>query len=124
LSRELYKGVLEGESKGVFLGKISVRQDAQKTDAFQTNKNLILSEKALAHTTPQLEIRANDVRCSHGATIGKLDEEAMFYLRSRGMEILEARTLLVEAFAHEITDRISAAGVRNHLDRILKERFG
>src|SRR6202011_3271000 len=93
-SHELYKGILDGRATGVFNGKIFVRQDAQKIDAKQTNQNLLLSRDAIIHTKPQLEIFANDVRCTHGATVGQLDEDAIFYLRSRGIGAEEARGLL------------------------------
>jgi FeS assembly protein SufD len=105
-SREYYKGVLPGRSHGVFNGKILVRKDAQKTDAKQTNKNLLLSEEALVDTKPQLEIYADDVRCTHGATIGQLDEDALFYLRSRGLGQEDARSLLIHAFATDLIERI------------------
>jgi len=105
-SRELYKGVLDGQSSGVFHGRIIVRPDAQKTDAKQSNKNLLLSEDAVINTKPQLEIYADDVKCTHGATVGQVDAEAVFYLRSRGIGLDEARSMLTLAFANEILDRI------------------
>jgi Fe-S cluster assembly protein SufD len=110
-SFELYKGIFDGRARGVFNGKILVRQDAQKTDARQTNKNLILSDTAAIDTKPQLEIYANDVRCTHGATIGQLDEEALFYLRARGIGRREAREILITAFAGDVIDRIAPASV-------------
>ncbi len=122
-SRELYKGVLAGEARGVFLGKITVRPDAQKSDARQTNNNLILSEKALADSTPQLEINADDVKCSHGATIGKLDENALFYLRSRGIGEKEAQNLLIHSFVSEMIEATSVAPIRFHLEHLLSGRF-
>lgn len=122
-SHELYKGIMEGTSKGVFNGKIIVREEAQKTDAKQTNKNLILSEGATVDTKPQLEIFANDVKCTHGATIGQLDDESIFYLRSRGVGLDEARTMLIYAFAGEVVERVGAAAVRDRVDRILHERL-
>lgn len=100
-SNELYKGVMEGNSKGVFNGKIYVRPDAQKTNAFQSNRNLLLSEAATINTKPQLEIWADDVKCSHGCTTGQLDEEALFYLRSRGIPKEQARGMMLSAFATE-----------------------
>ncbi|HXG63219.1 MAG TPA: Fe-S cluster assembly protein SufD [Planctomycetota bacterium] len=112
VSRELYKGILDGRSRGVFDGRIVVRPGAQKTSALQTNKNLLLSREALVHTKPQLEIFANDVKCKHGATIGQLDEDVLFYLRSRGIALAEARRLLVHAFASEIIDSIRDEAVR------------
>ncbi|HLY07846.1 MAG TPA: Fe-S cluster assembly protein SufD [Planctomycetota bacterium] len=114
-SRELYKGVLDGRSRAVFDGRIIVRPGAQKTSAMQTNKNLLLSTEALVHTKPQLEIFANDVKCKHGATIGQLDEGVLFYLRSRGIGLAEARRLLIHAFASEIVDSIKTDAVRSQV---------
>ncbi len=111
-SRELYKGIMSGRSRGVFNGKIIVRPDAQKTDAMQTNKNLLLSKEALVNSEPALEIFADDVKCRHGSTIGQLDETAMFYLRSRGIGEEEARALLVYAFASDVASRIRIAPLR------------
>jgi len=122
-SRELYKGILDGQATAVFHGRIVVRKDAQKTDAIQRNKNLLLSERAVIDTKPQLEIYANDVRCTHGATIGQLDREAVFYLRSRGMGVEAARNLLIAAFAGEITDEIKAENVREWLAATLTARL-
>lgn len=122
-SYELYKGILDGSSKGVFNGKIIVRKDAQKTDAKQTNKNLVLSDNASVDTKPQLEIFANDVRCTHGATIGQLDKEAIFYLRSRGLSADEARDLLIHAFASEVIDRVRSEGVRANLEKLIYSRL-
>lgn len=122
-SYEWYKGILDGKSKGVFNGKIIVRKDAQKTDAKQTNKNLVLSDQASIDTKPQLEIYANDVKCTHGATIGQLDEEAMFYLRSRGVEASDARNILIHAFASDLIERIKSRGVREHLERLIYDRL-
>jgi len=111
-SRELYKGILDGKSRGIFHGKIIVRPDAQKTDAMQTNKNLLLSKEALVNSEPALEIFADDVKCRHGSTIGQLDAAAMFYLRSRGIGEEEARNLLVYAFASDVASRIRVAPLR------------
>ncbi len=111
-SRELYLGVLDGKSHGVFDGKIYVRHGAQKSNARQTNRNLLLSDEALAHSKPQLEIYADDVKCNHGATIGQLDEAAIFYLRSRGIAPDAARALLTFAFANQILDKIKLKGLR------------
>ncbi len=122
-SHEMYKGIMDGKSRGVFNGKIIVREDAQKTDAKQTNKNLILSEGATVDTKPQLEIFANDVKCTHGATIGQLDDESIFYLRSRGVGVDDARAILIYAFAGEVVERVGVAAVRERLDRILHERL-
>jgi len=126
-SYELYKGILAGRSRGVFNGKIFVRKDAQKTDAKQTNKNLILSDDAAIDTKPQLEIYANDVKCTHGATIGQLEEESLFYLRTRGINADDARDLLIYAFASDVIDRIPHPGLRAGLqsmihDALQKER--
>jgi len=114
-SRELYKGILDGSAQGVFHGRIIVRKDAQKTDAIQRNKNLLLSEKAVINTKPQLEIYADDVRCTHGATVGQVDPEAVFYLRSRGIALQDARRLLTYAFASDMIDRVKVAPVRSQL---------
>jgi Fe-S cluster assembly protein SufD len=118
-SHELYKGILDGSSSAVFNGKIFVRKDAQKTDAKQTNKNLVLSENAVINTKPELQILADDVRCTHGATVGQLDEEAMFYLRARGIDKADARNLLVFAFAKDVIDRIAIPDVRSYLETAL-----
>jgi Fe-S cluster assembly protein SufD len=114
-SHEQYKYIVNGKSRGVFNGKIIVRKDAQKTDARQSNNNLILSNEASVNTRPQLEILANDVKCTHGATIGRLDEEALFYLTSRGIGRTDARNLLVGAFAGEIVNRVSFAPLQEYL---------
>ena len=114
-SREVYKGILEGKSAGVFNGKIIVRPDAQKTDSKQSNKNLLLSPDATINTKPQLEIWADDVKCTHGATIGRIDAEALFYLRSRGIGLEEARNLLVVAFANDVLDKVKYAPLRERL---------
>ncbi|HEV2425627.1 MAG TPA: Fe-S cluster assembly protein SufD [Terriglobia bacterium] len=123
-SREVYKGVLDGHAGGVFNGKIAVRQDAQKTDSKQSNKNLLLSENATINTKPQLEIFADDVKCTHGATIGQIDAEAVFYLRSRGIGLEEARNLLIQAFANDILDRIKFEPLRASLRETLAARLG
>jgi Fe-S cluster assembly protein SufD len=122
-SREFYKGVLDGKSTGVFNGKIIVRPDAQKTDSKQSDKNLLLSEDAVINTKPQLEIFADDVKCTHGATIGQIDAEAIFYLRSRGIGLEEARNLLVVAFAGEIIDRVKFQPLRDRLRAELAARL-
>ncbi len=118
-SREVYKGVLAGRARGSFDGRIVVRPGAQKTDAKQTNPNLLLSEAALAHTRPQLEIRADDVKCTHGATIGRLDEDAIFYLRTRGIDAAAARRMLVRAFAGEVLERMPLEPVRRHGEELV-----
>jgi Fe-S cluster assembly protein SufD len=120
-SHELYKGILDGASSAVFNGKIFVRKDAQKTDAKQTNKNLVLSEQAVINTKPELQILADDVRCTHGATVGQLDQEALFYLRARGINKTDARNLLVFAFAKDVIDRIALPDVRSYLETALFE---
>jgi Fe-S cluster assembly protein SufD len=112
-SRVLYKGVLDDTSSGVFNGRIIVRPEAQKTNARQTNKNLLLSEEALVNSNPQLEINADDVKCAHGATIGQLDKDALFYLRSRGILYQEARKILTRAFVAEVSDRIRIDALRD-----------
>jgi len=122
-SRQLYHGILDGESTAVFNGRILVRPDAQKTDAIQRNRNLLLSADATIDTKPQLEIFADDVRCTHGATVGQMDPEALFYLCSRGSGYHEARDLLIYAFAGEILDRIKPAAVRAWVDSALRSRI-
>ncbi|HEX9454165.1 MAG TPA: Fe-S cluster assembly protein SufD [Candidatus Binatia bacterium] len=123
-SLELYKGILGGSAHGVFNGKIIVHKDAQKSDARQTNKNLLLSANAMVNTKPQLEIYADDVKCSHGSTIGQIDADAMFYLRSRGLDIEQARSMLSFAFASDVVGRIKIASLRERLDEYLVGRFG
>jgi Fe-S cluster assembly protein SufD len=122
-SHEVYKGILADQSRAVFNGKIIVRPDAQKTDAKQTNKALLLSDDANINTKPELEIFANDVKCTHGAAIGQLDEEAMFYLRTRGLDITESRAMLVRAFAGDILSRVKIAPLRGYLEDILTARL-
>ena len=123
VSHELYKAVLDGRSRGVFNGKIFVRKDAQKTDAKQTNKTLLLSDDATMDTKPQLEIFADDVKCTHGATVGQLDEEQVFYLRSRGMDQETARDILTFAFASDVVGRIHIEPLRDELDAIIQNRL-
>jgi Fe-S cluster assembly protein SufD len=122
-SHELYKGILSGSGRGVFNGKIFVHKDAQKSDARQTNKNLLLSEDAVINTKPQLEIYADDVKCSHGSTVGQLDRDALFYLRSRGIGPGEAQSLLSYAFASDIVSRVKIAPMRARLDDYLLTKF-
>jgi Fe-S cluster assembly protein SufD len=122
-SHELYKGILDGHASAVFNGRIIVRKDAQKTDSKQTNKNLVLSDNAVIDTKPELQILADDVRCTHGATIGQLDAEALFYLQSRGIGKPEARSLLTYAFAQDVVDRIKVKTLRDSLERVLIEKF-
>ena len=118
-SRELYKGVLDGTSRGVFNGRVIVHQNAQKVDALQINKNLLLSADALINTKPQLEIFANDVKCKHGATVGQLNPDAMFYLRSRGIDIGAARSILTSAFTNDIVSNIKNEKIRNWLYKLV-----
>ena len=122
-SHEFYHGILGGHSRGVFNGKIYVRKDAQKTDAKQTSRNLLLTDTAQVDTKPQLEILADDVKCTHGATIGQLNDEAVFYCRSRGIAEVNARRLLTHAFASEIINRITIEPVREHLEALLWTRL-
>jgi Fe-S cluster assembly protein SufD len=118
-SHEIYKGILGGTARAVFNGKIIVRQDAQKTDAKQTNRALLLTDGATINTKPQLEIFADDVKCTHGAAIGQLDEDAVFYLRARGLTFQEARDMLIHAFAGEILDRVKVDRLRAALEEEL-----
>lgn len=122
-SHEYFNGILDDRSRGVFHGRILVQPEAQKTDAKQTNKNLLLSEDATADTKPQLEIYADDVKCTHGATIGQLNDESIFYLRSRGIGPGTARRILIHAFAGEIVERIRYEPVRDELDQIIWDRI-
>jgi len=123
-SEELYKGLYDGRSVGVFNGKIFVRQDAQKTTAYQSNHSLLLSDNAVVNAKPQLEIWADDVKCSHGATSGQLNEEAVFYLQSRGIGKDEARGLLTYAFAAEVADHIKHDEVREWIEHRIAEKLG
>ncbi|HKQ37305.1 MAG TPA: Fe-S cluster assembly protein SufD [Verrucomicrobiae bacterium] len=122
-SHEYYNGILDDRSKGVFHGRILVQQEAQKTDAKQTNKNLLLSDDATIDTKPQLEIYADDVKCTHGATVGQLNDESIFYLRARGIGIDTARRILIHAFAGEIIDRVRCEPLREELDRLVWDRL-
>lgn len=115
-SHEMYKGILSGHGRAVFNGKIIVRPDAQKTDAKQTNKALLLSDDAQINTKPQLEIFANDVKCTHGAAVGQLDEDAIFYLRARGLDLQQARDMLIHAFAGDVLNRIRIEPLRKSLE--------
>ena len=122
-SNELFKGILDDQASAVFNGHILVRQDAQRTNAFQNNKNILISDKAVIDTKPFLEIYADDVKCSHGATIGQLDYEAMFYLRQRGIGMDNARMLLMYAFAAEIVNKISIPQLQARIDDLVKKRL-
>jgi len=123
LSNELYKGIMDDNSTGIFNGKIFVRKDAQKTNAYQSNKNILLGQNSSANTKPQLEIFADDVKCSHGCTIGKLDEDALFYLRARGISEKNAKALLLHAFAADIIQQIELEDLRNYIDTLISERL-
>ncbi len=116
-SNQHYKGVLDDMSTGAFNGKIHVHPDAQKTEAFQTNNNILLSDTAKMNSKPQLEIYADDVKCSHGATVGQLDKDALFYLQSRGISRDESRLMLMDAFAHDVISRIKQPALQDRISR-------
>lgn len=122
-SFELFKGILDDHASGVFNGHVIVRKDAQQTNAFQTNKNILLTDKATVDTKPFLEIYADDVKCSHGATVGQLDADAMFYIRSRGISESNARILLMYAFAAEVVNKINIPELRQRIDDMVKKRL-
>ncbi len=122
-SRQFYNGILDDHAHGVFHGRIIVHKDAQKTDAKQTNRNLLLADDAQIDTKPQLEIYADDVKCTHGATIGQIEENALFYLRSRGIDEREARRLLLEAFAGECVDRMKPGAAHTYVESVVMERL-
>lgn len=122
-SSQLFKGVLDNESSARFSGIIYVKQDAQRIDAYQANHNLLLSDKARIHTEPQLEIYADDVKCSHGATIGRLDENELFYLRSRGIPMKEAKILQQMAFAYSVLEKISNSELRERMENLVEKRL-
>jgi Fe-S cluster assembly protein SufD len=122
-SQELFKGILDQQSRGIFDGRIIVRKDAQKTNSRQVNRNLLLSESAIVDSKPTLEIHADDVKCNHGSTIGQLDEEAIFYLRARGIDEVEARRFLIDAFASEIIDRLPFEPAREWVRRALFQQM-
>ncbi len=123
-SNELYKGVIDDNATAVFNGKVFVRKDAQKINAFQSNGNVLLTDNASVNSKPELEIYADDVKCSHGSTTGQLDEEAIFYLRARGLSEKSARQLMVSAFVGDVLEKIENEDVLNYTHRLLKERFG
>jgi Fe-S cluster assembly protein SufD len=123
LSNELYKGVVDDNATAIFNGKIFVQPHAQKINAFQSNKNILLSNEATVNTKPQLEIYADDVKCSHGCTVGQLDEEGLFYLRSRGISEKAAKSLLVHAFAIDILEHIKSEPIRDYVDQLISERL-
>ncbi len=122
-SNQLYKGILDGRSTGIFNGKIFVERDAQKTNAYQSSKNILLSDDATINTKPQLEIYADDVKCSHGSSTGKLDEDALFYLRTRGLSEDSARRLLLYAFANDVLNTIKNESLKNYLEELVNERL-
>lgn len=122
-SNEMYKGIMDGQSKGIFNGKIFVRPQAQKTNAFQANRNILLTDKASVNTKPQLEIWADDVKCSHGCTSGQLDEEAVFYLRTRGLSKETAQAMMLYAFAAEIITRVKHPVLKAYMDGLISERL-
>jgi len=123
-SNELYKGIFDDNAKGVFNGKVMVRPDSQKTNAFQSNNNLLLTDSASIDTKPQLEIYADDVACSHGCTIGQLDDEALFYLRSRGIPFKEAQAMLMYAFANDVLFSVKIPELKEKLNQIIAEKLG
>jgi Fe-S cluster assembly protein SufD len=122
-SRELYKGILDDQARAVFSGKIHVHKDAQKTDAVQSNQNLLLSEEATIDTKPQLEIYADDVRCTHGGTIGQLDEESLFYLRARGISRENAKKMMIHAFAGQVIEAIRDVSLREYITSVVSARL-
>lgn len=122
-SNELYKGIMNDASTAVFNGKVHVYQDAQKTNAFQSNKNILLSDNATINTKPELEIYADDVKCSHGSTTGQFDEDAVFYLRARGVGEQSARALLVEAFANDVTESLKSEVLKNHILSLIHKKL-
>ncbi|HEV7230773.1 MAG TPA: Fe-S cluster assembly protein SufD [Bacteroidia bacterium] len=122
-SNQLYRGILDGKSSGVFNGKIFVRPDAQKTNAYQSSKNMLLSDGASINTKPQLEIYADDVKCSHGSSTGQIDENALFYLRARGIGTESARALLLIAFAKDVINTIRIDALRLHVESLIEERL-
>ena len=123
-SHELYKGVMDENSTAVFNGKVYVRKDAQKINAFQSNRNVLLSDSAAVNSKPELEIYADDVKCSHGSTTGQLDDDAIFYLRARGLSRRAATQLMVSAFITEVIDHIENENVRAFTFDLLKKRYG
>jgi Fe-S cluster assembly protein SufD len=123
-SHQDYKGIFDDSATGVFNGKVIVEKEAQKTNAFQANNNILISDKASINTKPQLEIFADDVKCSHGCTIGQLDDSAMFYLRSRGIPEKEARALLMFAFSNNVLDSVKIPELKNRLTRIIANKLG
>ena len=121
--RDSYKGIMGGRSNGVFNGKIFVRKKAQKTNAFQSNNNIILSDKSKVNTKPQLEIWADDVKCSHGCTVGQMDDEAIFYLMSRGISRKDSISLLLSAFSSEIIEKIKDEKMKSLFTELIKKQL-
>jgi Fe-S cluster assembly protein SufD len=122
-SNELFKGILDDHASAVFNGHILVRKDSQRTNAFQTNRNILLTDKATINTKPFLEIYADDVKCSHGATVGQIDENALFYIKSRGISSYNARLLIMYAFAAEVINKITLEPLRDRIDDLVKKRL-
>ena len=122
-SNEVYKGILDDSSVGVFNGKVFVRQDAQKTNAFQQNNNILLTDDAVINSKPELEIYADDVKCSHGSTIGQLDDEAIFYLQARGVGKRSAINMMITAFVKDALDRVSIPALKDYIDTKIEDRF-
>jgi Fe-S cluster assembly protein SufD len=122
-SNEIYKGIAANQSTGVFDGKILVCKDSQKTQAYQTNKNVLLSNEAKINTKPHLEIYANDVKCSHGASVGQLDNEALFYLRSRGIDKEKAKSMLVYAFLSDVVEKIKIVELKDFIDKLIVSKL-
>ncbi len=122
-SNELYKGIMNGKSSGVFNGKVFVFKDAQKTNAYQSNQNILLSNDASVDSKPELEIYADDVKCSHGSTTGQLDDEAIFYLRSRGISEEKAKQLLIRAFAEDVVNKISSVTIKNYVEELVQKNL-
>ena len=122
-SYELYHGVMDEKSVGIFNGKIFVRQHSQKTNAFQSNRNILLSDSATIHAKPQLEIWANDVKCSHGCTTGEIDKDALFYLRSRGISKESARSLILFAFSNQVLSKLKNIDIKNYIEKLVQEKF-
>ena len=124
ISNELYKGVLDDASTGVFNGKVFVRQDAQKINAFQSNANVLLSDNASMNSKPELEIYADDVKCSHGSTTGQIDEEAIFYLRARGISEKSAKSLLLHGFIGDVLDKFTSEDVKEKVTTLVNNKLG
>jgi Fe-S cluster assembly protein SufD len=122
-SNQLFKGVMDDMATGAFNGRIYVSQDAQRTKAYQRSNNILLTDEAKMYTKPQLEIYADDVKCSHGATVGQLDDNALFYLRSRGIDKRQARLMLMFGFAHEVVQNISVEALRERIDSLVMQRL-